>query len=166
MAVCTGINFNDPSVLSKYRVSKEELVVKLIQFFINEKNIFQKKRLQVYSRNYQQHATKFHTRNRVNHRKWWKSPPSIKTLPYCHLVSVVAKIERKWWKWKKYRKHFQLYQILPSWDTDCIERVKQESKKRGCEVVWRVLSIVERNGIGWELRWNHLCRFHIQQDIN
>lgn len=43
MAVCTGINFNDPSVLSKYRVSKEELVVKLIQFFINEKNIFQKK---------------------------------------------------------------------------------------------------------------------------
>jgi len=43
MSVCTGINFNDPSVISHYRVSKEELVVKLIQFFINEKNIFQKK---------------------------------------------------------------------------------------------------------------------------
>ena len=43
MSVCTGINFNDPTVISNYRVSKEELVIKLIQFFINEKNILQKK---------------------------------------------------------------------------------------------------------------------------
>lgn len=43
MAVCTGINFNDPSVLSSYRISKEELVLKLIQYLIAEKNIFQKK---------------------------------------------------------------------------------------------------------------------------
>lgn len=43
MSVCTGINFNDPTVISTYRVSKEELVIKLIQFFINEKNILQKK---------------------------------------------------------------------------------------------------------------------------
>ncbi len=34
MSVCTGINFNDPSVLSSYRISKEELVVKLIKFLI------------------------------------------------------------------------------------------------------------------------------------
>ncbi len=43
MSVCTGINFNDPTVLSTYRISKEELVVKLIQYLIAEKNIFQKK---------------------------------------------------------------------------------------------------------------------------
>lgn len=43
MSVCTGINFNDPSVISSYRICKEELVVKLIQFLIAEKNIFQKK---------------------------------------------------------------------------------------------------------------------------
>jgi hypothetical protein len=43
MAVCSGINFNDPTVLSSYRISKEELVVKLVQYLISEKNIFQKK---------------------------------------------------------------------------------------------------------------------------
>lgn len=43
MSVCTGINFNDPSVLSSYRISKEELVVKLVQYLVAEKNIFQKK---------------------------------------------------------------------------------------------------------------------------
>ena len=43
MAVCSGINFNDPSVLSDYKISKEELVLKLIQYLISEKNILQKK---------------------------------------------------------------------------------------------------------------------------
>ncbi len=43
MSVSTGINFNDPTVVSHYKISKEELVVKLIQILIAEKNIFQKK---------------------------------------------------------------------------------------------------------------------------
>ncbi len=34
MAVSTGINFNDPTVISSYRISKEELVIKLIQYLI------------------------------------------------------------------------------------------------------------------------------------
>jgi hypothetical protein len=43
MAVSSGINFNDPTVSSSYRISKEELVVKLVQYLITEKSIFQKK---------------------------------------------------------------------------------------------------------------------------
>ena len=43
MSVSSGINFNDPSVVSVHRVSREELVIKLVQYLIKEKNVFQKK---------------------------------------------------------------------------------------------------------------------------
>jgi hypothetical protein len=43
IAISCGINFNDPTVISSYRVSKEELVIKLIQYLLAEKNLFQKK---------------------------------------------------------------------------------------------------------------------------
>lgn len=43
MSVSSGINFNDTSVLTHYNISKEELVVKLVQLLIAEKNILQKK---------------------------------------------------------------------------------------------------------------------------
>jgi hypothetical protein len=43
MAVSSGINFNDPTVVTVYKISKEELVIKLIQHIVTEKNIFQKK---------------------------------------------------------------------------------------------------------------------------
>ena len=43
IAVSKGINFYDPTVVAPYRVSREELVVKLIENLLEENSLFQKK---------------------------------------------------------------------------------------------------------------------------
>lgn len=43
IAVSNGINFYDPSVVLPFRVSREELVIKLIGELIADTNFFQKK---------------------------------------------------------------------------------------------------------------------------
>lgn len=43
IAVSNGINFYDPTVIAPYRVSREELVVRLIGDLIADTGLFQKK---------------------------------------------------------------------------------------------------------------------------
>lgn len=43
MAVNAAINLSDPSITSKYRVSREELLLKLVTCLLNSSGIFQKK---------------------------------------------------------------------------------------------------------------------------